>query len=393
MQSPGSRFVLFNLGFRPFFLGASAFAVASVALWFGIYHFGWPSPLAAVSAPLWHAHEMIYGYSLGVIAGFLLTAVRNWTGIQTLYGLRLSLLFSCWLLARLAPLLPGPGAVYVMAALDMVFVLGLVIALLQPIIRVRQWKQMGVISKIVLLGIANGLFYAGVFGWQPQGVDWGIFGGLYFVIALIMTMGRRVMPFFIEGGVDYPVRLKNRRWLDVSSIVLFLLFVVVDLFTGYKHVAALAALLLFVLHCLRLWGWHTPGIWKKPLLWSLYCAYGSIVLGFLLYAAGVFLPIPPSASVHAFAFGGIGTITLSMMARVSLGHTGRNIQSPPKALLYLFLIFLAGLLFRVVAPLLDRGDYSLWIAFSQVLWITVFSGFLIIYFPILTKPRLDGKFG
>jgi len=280
-----------------------------------------------------------------------------------------------------------------MAALDMIFVLGLVIALLQPIAQVKQWKQLAVVSKIVLLGVTNGLFYAGVFGWLPQAVNWGIYGGLYIVIALIMTMGRRVMPFFIEGGVDYPVRLKNWRWLDMTSIVLFVLFVIFDLLDGYQTMAALTALLLFALHSLRLWGWYTPGIWKKTLLWSLYCAYGSIVLAFPLYVAGVYLGISTSLAVHAFAFGGIGAITLSMMARVSIGHTGRNVQSPPKALLYLFVMFFAGLLFRVFLPLLDWDDYRLWIAGAQLLWIAVFTGFLIIYFPILTQPRVDGKFG
>jgi uncharacterized protein involved in response to NO len=344
-------------------------------------------------AVIWHAHELIYGYSMAVIAGFLLTAVRNWTNIQTLYGWPLALLFLLWALARLTPFLDLEGGLYILAILDLAFVLFLLIAVVTPIVRTRQWRQLGITSKLILLGLGNACFYAGLFGWFDHGIRIGLYGGFYLIIALIITMGRRLIPFFTERGVGYEVKLTNRRWLDITSLVLFLVFLVADVFFGARQFAAISAIVLFALHCLRLYGWYTPGIWCYPLLWSLHAGYAFIVSGFALYAAAVWFGLSPFPAVHAFAVGGIGIITVSMMARVSLGHTGRNIHQPPRIVpLVLLALILAGLL-RVFPPLLNIADYRLWIALSQILWILAFAGFLLVYFPVLIKPRIDGQAG
>lgn len=392
-NQPPKGFALFNLGFRPFFLGAAGFAVVATLMWMGIYVFGWAIRLQAFPPVTWHAHEMIFGYSLAVIAGFLLTAVKNWTGHQTVQGFSLCLLFLLWLTGRILPFFGDIISVQLLAVIDNLFILFLILATAIPVIKARQWSHTGIISILFLMLMSNLLFYAGVLGIISRGVNWGLYSGLYLIIALIFLMGRRVIPFFIEKGVGYTVQLKNRLWLDISSLLFLIFFWAADLFILNQWLTASLAGILCLLHGMRMVGWHTHGIWKKPLLWVLYLAYGSLVLGFGLKAASLFLGTSPYLAVHAFAFGGIGMMTLGMMSRVSLGHTGRNVLDPPPALFWVFSILGLGALFRVILPIIFPAQYTLWIGASQILWIISFTLFCIIFLPILWKPRTDGVYG
>lgn len=156
---------------------------------------------------------------------------------------------------------------------------------------------------------------------------------------------------------------------------------------------ALTALGLLVANSARLAGWHTKGIWKKPLLWSLFISFIWINLGFFLLALNVFLNLPNVVVIHAFSVGGIGVVTLSMMARVTLGHTGRNVQNPPKMAAISLAVLITGAIVRMIAPLIAESHYVIWVAISQELWILAFSIFIATYFPMLVKPRIDGQFG
>jgi uncharacterized protein involved in response to NO len=389
------RYAFHHLGFRPFFLLAGVFAVFVVATWAWLYHGEAASPLNTALPPVtWHAHEMLYGYALAVIAGFLLTAVRNWTGVQTMNGAPLLLLAGVWLLARLMPFLQFAWALPAMAVLDLVFGVGLCLAVLHPLIKVRQWSQLGVVAKIVLLPALNLVFYLGLLGMLADGVRLGLYGGLYLVVSLVLMMGRRVIPFFIERGVTTPVTLRNYRWLDISSLVLMLVFIVVEVFIRVPWLATPAAAALALLYAVRLHGWYTAGLWQKPLLWSLYLAYAWIAAGFLLRALGPMTGINPMLSIHAFSYGGIGLMTLGMMARVALGHTGRNVFEPPAAVTWMLLALLLGSFVRVLLPLVTAVDnYTLWIGVSQGLWLLAFAWFSWIYAPMLIKPRVDGRYG
>lgn len=382
-----------NLGFRPFFTMAVVFSILSMLAWAGVVVFGWQADFTGLPATAWHAHEMVYGYSLAVIAGFLLTAVMNWTGVQTLHGIPLLLLALLWLAGRLLLFTDTAVPLQIVALLDGLFMVWLIGALLVPVIKVRQWRQLGIISKLLLLLLSNGVFYAGALGIIENGIRIGLYSGVYLVIALIFVMGRRVMPFFIEKGVDDPVQLKNRPWLDISSLVLFLAFWIADIARPDSLPVAVLALALMVLHVIRLAGWHTPGIWKKPLLWVLYVGYGWLIAGFALKAAVVLFGISPFLPLHAFAYGGVGMITVGMMARVTLGHTGRNVFDPPPVLFWIFTALLAGSTFRVLLPLLDPGHYPAWTGIAQVFWIGAFAAFLVIYLPMLIRPRVDGRPG
>lgn len=384
---------LFQRGFRPFFLGAGLYALLVMALWTGVYLGWWQLALAEMAPITWHAHEMLYGYAMAVIAGFLLTAVANWTGRPTASGQRLALLVALWMAARLLALLEGRGASWMMALADLGFQLSLAVELARNLILARQWRQMGILAKVVLLGVGNGLFYLGLLGYLDRGIHWGLYGGLYLVIGLILTMGRRVIPAFTERGVDYPVSLVNRRWVDVGSLVVFLLFFILDTFTHHRGLAAGCALILMGLHSLRLWGWYTPGVRQRPLLWSLFLAYGFIVCGFPLYALAVYTSVSPYLAVHAFGLGGIGLITLSMMSRVSLGHTGRDVHEPPPGVRWALLLVVMSAGVRVFLPLLLPDWRTPWILLSQFLWIAGFGVFVGLFWPILGNPRVDGRAG
>ena len=329
---------------------------------------------------------------MAVAAGFLLTAVRNWTHLPTPSGYPLAGMATLWLAARVAGWMI-PGQVLPMLLLDLMFDVWFIVAILRPILRAKQHDQIGIASKVVLLTLANLCFYLGVSGVLEQGIVWGLYLGLYFLLALVFTMARRVLPFFIERGVGYPVKLMNRIWIDRSSLVLFVLFLIADVFWRNVPVTAALAGLLFAIHTMRLAGWYTHGIWNKPLLWVLYAGYGGATFGFLLKALAPFFPISPSLAVHAFAVGGIGMITAGMMARIALGHTGRDIQRHSRLLAPIFMSLSAAFVARVLLPVIAPAHYLLWIGLAQAAWLISFALFVWVYTPILVKPRADGMAG
>jgi len=201
------------------------------------------------------------------------------------------------------------------------------------------------------------------------------------------------LPFFIERGVGQPVTLINRVWLDGASLVLFLAFWLADIIEPDSLLVACLAGALCVLHTIRLGGWYAAGIWGKPLLWVLYLAYVAVAVGFALKVAVYVFGISPFLPLHAFTYGGIGLFTLGMMARVTLGHTGRDILNPPAAAGWMFGLLGIGSVIRVVLPLFDAARYVLWIELSQVAWILAFFLFAWVFLPMLLQSRTDGQFG
>ncbi|MBT8046836.1 MAG: NnrS family protein [Xanthomonadales bacterium] len=379
---------LWSKGFRPFFIGASVFAVVSMAAWLSIYRFGLQLELSGVSIFQWHAHEMLYGYAIAVIAGFLLTATGNWTGLETAKGAWLSLIFIFWLAARIL-LINGTAHLVYAAVADLAFMAGLGLAVARPIIKVRQKRQTLILLLVALLTGSNLLFYLGAAGIVDNGVRLGIQGGLYLVLGMVLFMGRRVIPFFTANGVGYEVEMKNPRWNDVATLVLYPAFLLSEVFFSGSLAGALFAAGLFVSNSIRVNGWHTLGIWQKPLIWGLFAAFLMINLGFLLRALAPVTVIPDFLHVHAFAVGGIGIITMSMMARVSLGHTGRNVHESPAVMLFLLVAMVAGALFRLIFPMFDPANYQAWIVISGSIWIISFTVFSLYFMPMLWKPRVD----
>lgn len=396
-QSRWCRFAVFNLAFRIFFLSATTFATLAILLWGGafftpdVYHRAF-QPSEHIPSIYWHAHEMLFGYAIVLIAGFTLTAVKNWTNQQTPYGIRLCLLFSAWLIARLGfsfNLLP----IEVTAFFDLLFGIWLTYEFAKPIIKTRQWKQISLVSKVALIAAFNALFYAGVFGWIENGQWLGLLGGLLIAISLVITMGRRIISFFIERGVDGHFEAKNPAWIDYTGLGIFVLFTIFALLLPQSVWLSLSAGVLFILHSIRLKGWYTPLIWPKPLLWSLWLGYAAITIGFLFYALTPYYPYLLSLALHSFALGGFGLIGSGMMARVSLGHSGRNVFDPPPVVKPMLILIALSLFFRVAMPLMLPAQFSIWIAISQIAWIAGFGLFVWHYAKILTSPRIDGQWG
>ena len=391
------NFSLFNLGFRPFFLGAGLLAIITMLVWYLLLQ--GQLQLSAPSMIQWHSHEIIFGFSMAVITGFLLTAVKNWTGIDTPSGRPLLLLFLLWLGARISwfllPFLPEmtQTLLVISAALDLAFNLYFALAFARPILLSKQWNQIGLLVKVLLMGGLNLLCYLGIFGMLEHGMAWGIYGGFFIVLAIILTMARRVIPFFIEKGVTEHVLLKNPKWIDHSSLLLFLLLAISEVFLNSPLLTAIFASALVVVGGIRLFNWHTVGIWQKPMLWSLYLGMVAIQIGFLLFALAIFSPPLHNLAIHTLAVGGIGLITLGMMTRVTLGHTGRNVNQPPPFHTFLLSLILVATVIRVLFPVLWPEHYNSWISFSQLFWIGAYSVFIVTFAPMLIQKRIDGHFG
>ena len=385
-SKPQKQFALFHLGFRAFFFGAAGISIISLTLWTLVLQFGLSINLTKISSFQWHAHEMIFGYSLAVISGFLLTAVKNWTAVETPQGKSLALLFTIWLIARVLWMF-GSTHLAITAVFDILYSVLLVTAVSYPIIKAKQWNQLFLLSKLILLLIFNGLFYLAALNIVNIDINFGLYGGLYLVIAIIFNMGRRVVPFFIEKGVGYSVKVVNRQWLDVSIAVLFTGFVVSELVIKHPWVSASFAIGVFLLNAIRLIGWYTKGIWKKSLLWSIYLAFWFFTIGFFMFAIHYFLGFPKNLAIHLMTVGGIALFTVGMMSRISLGHTGRDIAKPPSGVKFALGILVLAVISRVFIPLVDMADYQLWIGLSQLLWVVSFLIFMVVYLPIFIKPR------
>lgn len=377
---------VWRLGFRPFFLAGALFAMFAVALWAAVLH---GAPGLAVSGGMlaWHRHDMPFGFGLAIIAGFLLTAVQSWTGRPGLSGWPLITLFGVWLAARLAWFVPTSLAVLI--ALQLAFI-GLFIAqMAHQLIAARQRNNYPILLVLSLLALCQSLTLAGLAMGDDGLQRRGVLAALWLIAVMLSLIGGRVIPFFTQRGLGRVEAFAAHPWLDRLLLVCGVL--VAALFaSGYNLQATpwLAApfILLSVLHGLRLWRWHLRGIWGVPLLWSLHLGYAWLLVASLGMAAWhLGWLTQPSLASHALAVGAMGGLILAMMARVSLGHTGRALQ-PPKAMAWAFGLLNLGALIRVAA-----GSGWLWLA--AVCWGVAFVLFAWYYTPMLCQARVDGHPG
>ena len=383
---------IWQIGFRPFFLGASLWAIVSMALWLGLLQYNVRLGLNGMLPAHWHGHEMIYGFAMAVVAGFLLTAVPTWTKTPPVSGWPLITVFAFWFVAR-GLFLAGNHALLILTAVfDLLFQAGLLILLGVPLFRYGKMRQWSIWIKAGLIVLSNVLFYLGAFGVIEEGIYYGLYSGFYLIIALVLTISRRVIPMFMENGLYLDAPLRNRKWVDVGSLVLVLVFWLVEVFVRIPGLSAGVALLLCIVHLVRLYDWYVPAMWEKPLLWVLYLAYAFIVSGFAFKAVGLTgWSVPPSLVLHLFAIGGIALMTCGMMSRVSLGHTGRNIHAPPRWAGLVFAYIVVSAITRAIVPLVDMNHYMLWVVVSQYFWILGFSSFTVLYCPMWVSPRVDGQ--
>lgn len=387
-RPPLTGWAPFALGFRPFFLAAGLYAVVLMALWLlalrrGVY-------LGELSPLVWHGHEMVFGFAVSVIAGFLLTAAQNWTGIRTPSGRPLAALFLLWLAGRVSFLVPGipPGLV---AAIDLSFLPVLALALARPILRAKQLHNYPFPVMLLALTAANALVHGEALGWTSATAKPGLYLAVYVIVTMIVVMGGRVIPSF----TDNKLQTRARRWKAIERLapVATLAALIAALIAPVSNVTALLAAGAATVHAIRLAGWYTSRYWSVPLLWILHLGYAWVALGFALLAlSAAGLGATAVSALHAFTAGSIGSLTLGMMARVSLGHTGRLLEPAPVMLRAFVLVNLAAL-FRAVLPLLIPGVYPQLMATAALAWIAAFGLFVLVYAPILLRPRVDGKPG
>lgn len=392
-QQP-KKFALFESAFRPFFLLASVFSIIHLIIWVLTYlgHYLPNINHVNINTFLWHGHEMVFGYAYAVIAGFLLTAVTQWTGQKTLTKKPLFILVCLWLLARVGFLFGGVG--FIIAAIgDILVTIWVCIAFTQPVIKSKNHRQYGFISKLVLLLLAQIVFYLGLFEILNQGTTYGIYLGFYLCLAIVLTMGRRVIPFFTQRALNLPKEMRNPQWLDRGSLLLFTIFSLWDTFVPNQAGLVIVAIALFILYSIRSFNWYAKGLFQHSLIWSLWLSNVVLTGGFLLKATAIWGFNSPFLALHAFAFGGIAMMTLAMMARVGLGHTGRSVFNPSKWLPVVFYFILFAAIVRVILPLIIPEAYRILIMSSATLWMSAFVIFLSIYAPILIKPKADGTTG
>lgn len=385
--TPQPKFAPFALGFRPFFLGAGIFAVVLVGLWLAIYRGSLPLALF-IPVEQWHAHEMIFGFTGAVIAGFLLTAVQNWTGMKTPSGRPLAILFLLWLAGRLTPFVPGsPSELY--ALIDAALFPAVMIAIARPILHAKQLRNAAFPLMLAMLTISNLLVHAEWLGYA-QTAHHGFMLAIYMIVLMMVVMGGRVIPSFTDGKLRTQARRwKATEWLAPATVVATLAAILILPFSPFTAlIAAIAA----AVHAVRLAGWYTSKYWSVPLLWVLHLGYGWIVIGFVLTALAAVKIVTPSLALHAFTAGAMGTLTLGMMARVSLGHTGRMLEPAKVIHLAFWLVTLAAVI-RVCWPMVMSNTYATAILVSGLLWMAAFAIFVFVYAPILVQSRMDGKPG
>jgi uncharacterized protein involved in response to NO len=387
-EQPQKSFALFNLGFRPFFLFAAYAAVILMLIWLLMYH-----NVIQLNAYYgfinWHSHEMLFGYSSAVIAGFLLTAVRNWTNVDTITRTPLAILAFIWLAARFLPFTPLPGSLTALASL--LFFLLLTLAIMHPIIKVKQQNNFIMIVLAFCFLIADLLVQLQHLGYLQQGVKYGNMLALYTILFVIMVLSGRVMPFFTRVVVP-GTEIVERPVLEKSLLILFVLLALADLFSFNGYIISLLAAALTVTHIIRVKPWFSGPVLNVPILWVLYAGYLWIIIGFVLKALAGIGMVTDNLAIHAWTVGGVGIITYGMMARVSLGHTGREMTPPRLVIIGFFILFLAAAI-RVFLPMISISLYPRWIDISGFLWIVAFVLFAISYTSILYRPRVDGREG
>lgn len=375
------------LGFRPFYLLAGIFAAVSVPLWAARFA-GWLGEWVYFSESVWHAHEMIFGYALAVIVGFLFTAVRNWTGRPTPSGATLAAIAAAWLAARVLVFTPWTELA---AIADAGFALAAAAGIAVPLIASRNRRNYFFIALLVVLGAVNLCFYLAKDDVLDVPVGVGLQIALDLILFVMAVMAGRVIPMFTANAIP-GTDPRRHPWLDRAALGAILLLVAADAIDAPEELMALVAALAALLHGARflLWRpWRTLG---KPLVWILHASYGWIVLHLALRAIAELGLIMPSLATHALTVGAIGGLTLGMMTRTSRGHTGRPLEPGPAEIAAFALLQLAAAV-RVLVPLFEPQLYLDALIASGALWSLAFAVFVAVYGPILTRPRADGRPG
>jgi uncharacterized protein involved in response to NO len=378
---------------------AGLFSLLAMLVWLGLFAgaFLFVSPYPPQA---WHAHEMLFGFTASVIAGFLLTAAPNWTGTRPLAGRPLAALAGLWLAGRIAVWGVPAVPLWLAAVLDVAFLPALVLALL-PALRKGSAKNFVFPVILGLLAAANLMFHLEALGIGDMG-SLGLTVAVDGIALFIAVIGGRVTPAFtanalsaqaLARGEEGEVKIASKSWLNEAAIASVALVIAADLIAPGGLVAGLIALAAALLNALRMAGWKTVKVLDQPILWVLHLGYGWLVLGLAVKGLGPLTgALAPAAALHGITVGAIGTMTLAMMSRASLGHTGRALEVGPVMAAAYLLPSLAALV-RLITPVVAPAAYAASITVSGLLWTLAFAIFAALFVPILTRPRVDARPG
>lgn len=376
-----------RLGFRPFYLLAALFACLAIPLWIAVF-LGHHSLPIAVEPLLWHAHEMLFGFGATVIAAFLLTAVKAWTGVQTPRGSVLGALVLLWLSARIAAL-TLPYGVY--AVLDVLFLPAVGILLMQVLIKANNQRNKPLISLLGVMTLVNAAFHLAVLNiiainpMTPLHLELGL------IMIVICVMTGRVVPMFTQNMVP-GLRIIVPPRFEPALLIVTAIAILLWAFEAPRLVTLIACVIAGGMHAYRIWLWQSWKTYKRPLLWILHLAYVWMPLGFFLLAAAQLDWISASLGIHAFAVGVMSGLIIGMITRTARGHTGRPLQASKGEIIAYALVLLSAVA-RVVLPAINPVWYLDALTIAAWLWAPAFAIYLIIYTPWLMQSRLDGKDG
>ncbi len=382
------RVPLFRYGFRPFFLGAGIQAVAAVMLWVHALHDGGMPPRFDV---LWHGHELVFGFATAALAGFLLTAVPNWTAAGPVRGIKLLALFTIWLGARTLAFLPiGDGAPF--AIVDLAFLPALAAVITPAIVRGDTRRNLVLVTFVLVLSVLNALWHG-----ERAGIVDGVglpalHGALGVFAVMIAIIGGRIVPAFTIGGMrmaGHPLEIVPAPRLDFAAASLAaatLLVWAAGLGGPLVAVLATTAAVVNAWRLARWQGWRTFGV---PLVAVLHLGYGWLVIALALVALAALEIVSNAAVAHALGSGAVGTMVLAVMSRAALGHTGRALVASPSTIVAYGLVVVGGAL-RVASSAMTWPEL---VVPSGVLWSAGFAIFVLVYSPILLRARPDGRPG
>jgi uncharacterized protein involved in response to NO len=378
-------FALWQLGFRPFYLLASVFAALSIGLW-SLQFAGWLGR-SYLAGPVWHAHEMLFGFTMAVVVGFLFTAGRNWSGRPTPTGVPLMALAALWVAGRVLVLTPYGWAA---AVVNVAFPLAASVGLAIPFIAARNQRNYFFIGLLVLMAAAVLGIHLAQLGITTLPGWIGIQVALDVVLFIMAVMGGRVIPMFTNSIAG--ANATKRPWLEKAALGSTLALLAADVLALHGLPLAVLAGLCAAAHLARWARWQPWKTLRTPLVWVLHVAYFWIPVHLALRGLGEMGWVSPSIATHALTVGAIGGLIIGMMTRTALGHTGRLLKAG-RADVVCYLLVLAAALVRVGVPLLAPGQLVNAVVGSAALWSAGFALYAVAYWPVLTRVRVDGKPG
>ncbi|MCX7055823.1 MAG: NnrS family protein [Proteobacteria bacterium] len=385
---------LFGYGFRPFFLFVGVLGLLYIPWWVGSVAFGWQ--LSTDWPPtLWHGHEMLFGFIVAAIAGFMLTAVPNWTGSRGYAGWPLIGLAAVWTAGRLVILSSTIWPVALTAAVDLAFLPLLAFFIGGALLRARN-RNMVLLLVLAALFTCNAFFHWGLGHHDAPMAAHALRAGIDVVLVLVTVIGGRIVPAFTTGAMSaLGYSRPASRWPWVTPLVVAAM--IANLMAGIAEVpspvAATIAIAAAVLHAVRLVQWRAPLRLMAPIVWILHLAYGWLAVGFALKALALLGGYASAAFwLHALTIGAITGMVMAVMTRAALGHSGRPLVLAP-SIAVAYLLLSAAALLRVFGLGALGLRYPLVLTLSGLLWLGALILYLVVYAPILLRPRADGRPG